>query len=153
MAIALGTECQAFYNSGTQDTPVWVECTVIINVAYKIAFDKLAASCRGSAGVKQYMHGDAEHDLTVSLCHDNADSVWEAFRTAMWAKTPMHMQIYDGDKTVSGNEGYEATYGIFGADETQNLGAVVEDSITLAPSANGMTASDSSIVPLRLQVA
>lgn len=153
MAVQNGTLCKAYYNSGTQGTPVWVEMAIIINCSIKQAIDKLQAACRGAGGIKQYMHGDTDFDVSITICHDNASSVWEFLRDAVWSKTPIHLQIYDDDKTIVGTEGHEATYGIFGWDETQNLSTIVEDALTLAPSYNGITSSDAGIAPTRLEVA
>ncbi|MEQ9407743.1 MAG: hypothetical protein RIK87_08440 [Fuerstiella sp.] len=153
MTIPTGLQCKAYYNSGTQATPVWEEANLIINLDLKFAWDKVAASCRKSGGVKQYVHGERDDEVSFSLCHDNADTVWEFWRNAAITKNPVHLQILDGDNAESGTEGYTGTYGIFSMDESQQLSSVVEDSFGLAPSANGITATDSAIVPVRMSVA
>lgn len=151
--IPTGRECKAYYNTGTQAAPVWEEADLIINLDKKHSIEKVKASCRKSGGTAQYVGGEDDHELTFTLCHDNADDVYEFFTNAAWTKTPVHMQILDGENTVSGSDGNEATFMVFQRDESQQLNSVVEDSYTLAPSANGITAADSGIAPLRVTVA
>lgn len=150
MGIQTGLLCKAYHNTGTQATPVWVETNLIVNLDSKKAWDSIAGSCRKSGGVKQYVLGERDDEISFSLCHDNADTVWEFWRNAAWTNTPVHLEVYDDDKITSGADGSTGTYIITALDDTQQLSSVVEDSFTLKASANGIIPAESGIVPIRI---
>ena len=153
MGIITGLECKAYYNTGTQDVPVWVEFDMIINLSKKMTWEALKATCRQAGGFAQYIFGEGNFEVSFTFCHNNASTAWEFWRNAMWTKTPVHLQILDGANDVSGSDGVEGTFGIFELTDDQQLSSTVEDAVTLKPSANGITASDAGIVPERLTIA
>lgn len=152
MGVPTGLQCKAYYNTGTQGTPVWAEADIIINLDVKRQYDTIEGSCRKSGGLKQYGLGQRDDEITFNICHNNADDVWDFFRSAFEDKDVIHFRVMDGDQAVGGTDGQEGTYYISGNDETQPLSGNVEDSLTLKPSNNGLTASDSPIAPVRVTI-
>lgn len=152
MGIPTGIDCVLQVNTGTQDTPVWAELDLIVDLDNSKQGDKQEAACRRSGAFKQYSVGQIDIETSFNLLHDHADATWEYVQDAFWGRNVVHVRVMDGPYATVGTEGFEMTAYIFGNDESQPLQGNVEDSLTLAPSSNGMSAADDPIAPLRINI-
>jgi len=151
--IPTGLKCKLMINTGTQTTPVWAELNLVVDLNNSKQADKTEAACRRGGVWKQYSPGQVDLECSFNMLHEATDAVWKKVATAFWTQIPLHVRVLDGPYATSGTEGFEMTAYCFGHDESQPLSGNVEEDISLAPSSNGLTASDAAIAPTRITIA
>jgi hypothetical protein len=108
MALKTGSACKAYYNSGTDASPTWVEITLVGDVNLSDLGTNLAeVNLRASSYVLNLaakLHGSVE----MLVAYNPANTAMDALLTAFFAKTVYQFAFMDGNIATAGSEGFKA---------------------------------------------
>lgn len=144
MSCNTGFDGKAYYNTGTDSLPTWVEITMVRDVSTTSSVDKADVSDRRSK-FKQSCPSMIDLETTMTLTYENGDSVIAALRTHHLDRTPVQIAIMDGDIAVSGTEGFKYYSHVFSQDFSQPLSDGSTIDLTFAPAIS--PASDADVFP------
>lgn len=103
----LGFDGKAYYNTGTNASPTWVEITNVRDVTTSASADTAEISDRGSK-FKKYCQGMIDLETTINMTYRVADASVAALRVHFLARTTVEVLFTDNDITAASStiEGY-----------------------------------------------
>jgi hypothetical protein len=132
----LGANCKAYQNTGSFGSPVWGECTQIVNVKTPIKNETPEGSRRASGGYRQYMVTMTDFSLTFNMVWNTGETVFAAILAATYNKTEIDMIFLDGANTSGAHQGPRISAAFADFDRTEDLAGIAMADVTAKP---GMT--------------
>lgn len=136
MPCITGFDGKAYYNSGTNASPTWVEIAFARDVNTTSSADKLDASDRSSK-FKKYCSGQLEIETTITATYNRTEAgaagAIEVLRDHYHNRTAVQVAIVDGPITTTGNEGYKFYANVFSNDWDQPLSDGQTVTMTFCP--------------------
>lgn len=134
MAVRKGYLCGMYIRTGgSYATPTHTEATLVGDLSVTDPNDKLEATVRGSAGIKEYEPGEMDLMISGRIRVDPDNAVYAAILAAKAAKTALDVMVLNGKKTVNGSAGYRMEMKVFKLDEDQAQGNILFREFELAP--------------------
>ena len=131
-----GYAAKAYYNTGSYDTPTWVEITMVKDATINVEDSDLDASTRAGAGNKLSANGLRTVSADVNLQYQPGLTDFDALRTAYWAKTGYDFAFMDGDIATTGTEGVRFFGNIFSFGREEPLDGLLASALTIRPVIN-----------------
>lgn len=106
-----GIDCKAYYNSGTNASPTWVEITRGQNFSVPdFGVNPVEAHSRASVW-ESFVAGLIKVGVSFTYLHTRgADTVRDAFTTMVTSRTSVQFAIMDGTITLVGARGVKAFF-------------------------------------------
>jgi len=149
-----GCAAKAYYNTGTNASPTWVEIPMAKDVTINIESSDLDSTTRESECWKMSAQGLRTFSADMQLLYKPGTTAYDALRAAYLAKTPQEYAFMDGAIATTGSEGFRVYGEIFSFGQEQGLDALLTNDLTIKPVTNLFGgAADELEVPNYLVVA
>jgi len=128
-----GDLCRAYYNTGTDAVPVWVEVNKCKDLWFPFQLGEAEADARDNEwrSMEPTLIGV---EITFGYQYEpGADTVFDALITMALARTSKQFAIADGDIATSGTRYLKAFCKVFGVGNEQPLDGVETKEFTLKP--------------------
>lgn len=102
MSSKLGIEMKLYRNTGTTQSPTWVELTNVKDLTIDFSKGEADVTTRGSGGWKAYRGTLKEFSLEFQMVYDPEDESFEAIEDAFMDNTALDLAIADGDIDTNG---------------------------------------------------
>ena len=133
MPCITGFDGKAYYNSGTNASPTWVEITYARDVNTTSSAEKLDNSDRASK-YKKYCAGQLDVETTITLTYGRtAATAVDALRDKYHLREAVQIAIMDGNIADTGTEGYKYYASVYSHDWDQPLSDGQTLTMTFAP--------------------
>jgi hypothetical protein len=128
----VGLNCYAYYNSGTSNSPTWVEMDTIKDLKVGAEIGDADSSSRLD-DVATSMDALMKFTVTFNLVKDTADVSFAYLNDAFFERTALDALFLDGSLDDALTTGIRSTWKIFGWDDGQPLENVETIDATLKP--------------------
>ncbi len=133
MPCITGFDGKAYYNDGTNASPVWKEITYARDVNTTSSAEKLDNSDRSSK-FKKYCSGQLDIETTITLTYGRtAATAVHDLRQKFLSRSPVQIAIMDGNIATTGSEGFKYYASVYSHDWDQPLSDGQTLSMTFAP--------------------
>jgi len=107
-----GSEQTLYYNTGTADTPVWVEHVGMVEDLDLGETEELSELTGRRTGrtVKEYNEGEIELSITGTQIHDPAYEGWQYLNAARTGGTPQEFMVLSGKISEVGSYGWRGSF-------------------------------------------
>ena len=136
MATFTGCAAKAYYNTGTNAIPVWVEIPMAKDVTINIESSDLDSTSRESLCFKMSAQGLKTVSVDMQLLYQPGTAAFDALRAAYFADTAQEYAFMDGDVATSGSEGIRLFGEIFSFGQEQGLDALLVNDLNIKPVTN-----------------
>jgi hypothetical protein len=133
MQYTLGLNGNAYYNSGSYASPVWVLIPSVGDLDNAFEWDEADASSRAGEGEEWSMPALSKKTVDFDLKYDPTDTAWTYLQTASVARSAVEFLILDGLEATTGTQGPRVTCSIFKFGRTEKLKEVMGTPISLKP--------------------
>lgn len=108
-----GQDCKAYYNSGTNASPTWVEIVDAQDVAVPdYGVNQVAANSRGSVN-EAFVNGKIKNGVTFTYLHKRGtDTVRDALTTMVSARSAKQFAFLDGGILLVGARGIKGYFNL-----------------------------------------
>lgn len=144
MAEIRGLNCRLYYSPDSGTT--WSTWNCVKDVTVSLSLEEVDASCRGSGGFRLSATTFGALEVSGNAIKNKSDTSFLAFEAAAISKSPILVQVTDGDRTVSGTSGWEFESNITEWSENQPFEGIVEVDFTMKP-AHATTAPQKFDIP------
>lgn len=139
MATKLGMEAKLYRNTGTYESPVWVEVDNCKDLSLSLTKGEADVTTRANDGWRAFKKTLKEATVEFDMLWDSEDTNFAAFRTAWMEDSAIEVLVLDGDVETPGSEGLRATVevGDFSVDQKleEGIGVKVQLKPTVADNA------------------
>lgn len=130
-----GIDCVLYLNTGSYDTPTWVEADCIRDFKQSLSWNKGAAGTRKSRVNKSVK---TTLDLSWSGSFENDGSAAAGvLKAAILSDDVLDLLILDGPNDENGREGFRVDCQVFKADTDQGREALLYPEIDIEPTVSG----------------
>lgn len=133
MSNPLGMECKLYHNTGTYESPTWIEITNVRDVNFDLNSSEADVTTRGNNGWRALRRGLKEASVTFEMIWDTADTNFEAIQEGYFDGTSIEVAVMDGPIATAGSEGLRATMSVLTFSRQEPLEGAVTASVTLKP--------------------
>jgi len=133
MSIKLGMEAKLFRNSGTYDTPAWVEIQNVKDLTLNLEAGEADVTTRGNNGWRATVAALKDGSIEFDMVWDTDDANFTAIQQAYFQAAPIEMAVMDGDIGSSGTQGLRATFAITKFSRNEPLEEALTVSVTAKP--------------------
>lgn len=131
--IKLGKNAKVYRNTGTYDSPTWVEIDIVQDVTINLTYSEVVATYRGASDYEMTIPVKAMISVDVMILHQTQDSNYQALRAAAIAKSSMGFLITDTTRTTQYAEGPRLVACIFEFTRAEPIDGLETDKLTLKP--------------------
>lgn len=128
----LGINAKFYRNTGSRNSPTWVEITLISDLAVDPTWEEGDGSVRATP-VKQFAKTQLALVINGKCRVDLTDAGYLALKAALLSTSSIDLLILDGLGTTNGVTGWRCDWHVFGGKEDQGLGNVLFMEFTLKP--------------------
>lgn len=122
---------KAYRNSGTYESPTWVEVPQFENVTLNAGWDMADANSRESRA-KMGAPTQVDVGVTARMIKRPGNANYEAIMDAVFSGDPVDMMFLDGAHTEENNRGIRADYH-FALSEDQGIANILYEDLTGTP--------------------
>lgn len=133
MPAVLSENAKLYRNTGTYESPVWDEITLVKDLTLNMTKSAVDITTRASGGFVENIDGLIDATVDFSLLWDTADADFTAIQTAFLAKTSIEFLVLDGGSDVVGAQGLRATMMVEGFTRNETLGEALMVDVTIRP--------------------
>lgn len=131
--IPLGKDAKAYINSGTPQSPNWIEIEIIRDAALEITKGEDDVTTRGSGGWKEVLATLKEASIDFDAVWDKADSCYTILLRSMLFDEIIEMLFLDGPKDKEGSQGLRAAMQVFTFKRDEKLTNAIKMDVTVKP--------------------
>lgn len=142
-----GCASKAYYNSGTEAVPTWVEIPMAQDATINAEASEIEATSRESGCFKLSASGLISVSADVSLLYQPGTTAFDYLRAAFLAKTTVSVALMDGAIATSASEGLWFVGEVFAFPVEQPLDGVLVTAMTLKPTQNEAGTSSALVLP------
>lgn len=122
----VGLDCKAYYNSGTNASPTWVEITDAIDVSYEYGTTQVEVKSRASINLG-HICGMIKHGATFTLLHTlGTNTVRAALLGIVSGRAPKQFAFMDQAIATTGAIGVKSYFNL----ESMNASQPLEEGMT-----------------------
>lgn len=136
MTLVLGFNCKLYRNTGSYGSPTWTLVSNCADLSLDLQFSESDVSTREGAGWEWTEPGLLSAPLTWTMIYDNAETQFDAIRTAALARTAIEFAVADGLIATAGTNYIRAVCKIFGFPLNQPLTEGCKVEIVAKPARN-----------------
>lgn len=133
MGIKLGMEAKLFRNSGTYDTPAWVEMQNVKDLTLNLEAGEADVTTRGNNGWRATIAALKDGSIEFDMVWDTEDAAFTAIKDAYFQGTAIEMAVLDGDVASSSSQGLRASFSITKFSRNEPLEEALTVSVTAKP--------------------
>lgn len=131
--VKTGVASRLYYNTGTYASPTWTNVALVKDVSPSLPWEKAEAGSRESRA-KMYVKTRADLSIDVTMRSDNANTPYNAFRTAACAPgTVVDVLCLDGALADEGAHGYRGEFLVECTAAPQEIDGSIYDTFHLIP--------------------
>ena len=135
-SVVLGLDAKVYRNTGTYETPTWVEMPNVRDLTLTIEKGEADATTRAAGGWKQSVATVKEATVEFEMVWDTADQGFLAIQNAFFNNTPVDLAIMDGPLPPAPGKkstGLRALFDVLKFNRNEPLQEVLTASVTLKP--------------------
>jgi len=133
MSVKLGMEARLYRNTGTYETPTWVEITNAKDVTLNLEKGEADVTTRANQGWRATVGTLKDGSVEFEMVWDTEDAGFTAIQEAYFDGTPVEVAVMDGDIATSGSQGLRATMAVTNFSRNEPLEEAITVSVTLKP--------------------
>ena len=131
--IILGLDAKLYRNSGTYQSPNWVEVENVKDVTLGLSKSEADVTTRKNGGWRAILGALKEGVVNFEMLWDTADADFQAFLDAWLNDTAIEVLCLDGDVDTAGCEGLRATMSVTQFERQEPLEEAIKVSVTIKP--------------------
>jgi len=133
MSVKLGMDAKLYRNTGTYETPTWVEITNAKDVSLNLEKGEADVTTRANQGWRATVGTLKDGSVEFEMVWDTLDAGFTAIQEAYFDGTPLEVAVMDGDIATSGSQGLRATMAVTNFSRNEPLEEAITVSVTLKP--------------------
>ncbi|NLE37428.1 MAG: hypothetical protein GX621_05320 [Pirellulaceae bacterium] len=133
MSTKLGLDAKLYRNSGTYETPSWVEMTNVKDLTLNLESGEADVTTRGNNGWRATVATLKDGSIEFEMIWDTEDAGFTAIKSAWFGNTSIEFAVMDGGITVAGSQGLRATFSITKFSRSEPLEEALSVSVTAKP--------------------
>ena len=133
MSVRLGLDAKLYRNTGTYETPTWVEMTNVKDLTLNLESGEADVSTRGAGGWRATVATLKDGSIEFEMVWDTEDAGFTAIQQAWFGNTSIEFAVMDGDITTSGSQGLRATFSITKFSRNEPLEEALSVSVSAKP--------------------
>ena len=133
MSVKLGMDAKLYRNTGTYETPTWVEITNAKDVNLNLEKGEADVTTRANQGWRATVGTLQDGSVEFEMVWDTDDAGFTAIQEAYFDGTPLEVAVMDGDIATSGSQGLRATMTVTNFSRNEPLEEAITVSVTLKP--------------------
>ena len=133
MGVRLGLDAKLYRNTGTYESPTWVEMTNVKDLTLNLESGEADVTTRGAAGWRATVATLKEGTIEFEMVWDTADAGFTAIQQAWFGNASIEFAVMDGDITVAGSQGLRATFSITKFSRNEPLEEALSVSVSAKP--------------------
>jgi len=133
MSVKLGMDAKLYRNTGTYETPTWVEITNAKDVNLNLEKGEADVTTRANQGWRATVGTLKDGSVEFEMVWDTLDAGFTAIQEAYFDGTPLEVAVMDGDIATSGSQGLRATMTVTNFSRNEPLEEAITVSVTLKP--------------------
>ncbi len=133
MSVKLGLDAKLYRNTGTYDTPTWVEMTNVKDLTLNLESGEADVTTRANNGWRATVATLKDGSIEFEMVWDTEDAGFTAIKGAWFANTSIEFAIMDGGITDAGSQGLRATFSITKFSRNEPLEEALTVSVTAKP--------------------
>jgi len=133
MSVKLGMDAKLYRNTGTYETPTWVEITNAKDVNLNLEKGEADVTTRANQGWRATVGTLKDGSVEFEMVWDTDDAGFTAIQEAYFDGTPLEVAVMDGDIATSGSQGLRATMAVTNFSRNEPLEEAITVSVTLKP--------------------
>ena len=133
MSVRLSLNAKTYRNTGTYDSPIWVEMVNIKDATLEDSMDETEVTRRASGGVKEYEPTLRGISFDFNAPNVEGDAELIAVRTAYATRAPIELAVMDGPITAPGSNGLRFEAKVFKNTRNESLSDAQMKDFTFKP--------------------
>lgn len=133
MGFKLGLDCKLYRNTGSWESPTWVEVGNARDVTVNLEKGEADLTTRANDGWRATVGTLKDASLDLEMVWDPGDAGFAAVRDAFLNGTVLDMVALDGDIATSGSQGLRAEFSILSFSRNEPLEEGVTVNVTAKP--------------------
>jgi len=133
MSTKLGLDAKLYRNSGTYETPSWVEMTNVKDLTLNLESGEADVTTRGNNGWRATVATLKDGSIEFEMVWDTEDAGFEALSAAYFGDTAIGIAAMDGDITEAGRRGLWADMAVVDFSREEPLEEALSVKVTLKP--------------------
>ena len=133
MSTKLGLDAKLYRNSGTYESPTWVEMTNVKDLTLNLESGEADVTTRGNNGWRATVATLKDGSIEFEMIWDTEDAGFTAIKGAWFGNTSIEFAVMDGDITVAGSQGLRATFSVTKFSRSEPLEEALLVSVTAKP--------------------
>lgn len=130
MRIVYGLDAKLYRNTGTYETPTWVEITNVRDLRLTVEANESDVTTRANKGwsavVPTLLDGSIDFDMVYDSDDENVTTIEDAF----FGRSAIEFAVMDGDIQTEGTRGLRASMVIVKFDRDEKLEDALKVSVT-----------------------
>jgi len=133
MSIKLGMEAKLYRNTGSYETPTWVEMTNVKDLTLNLEKGEADVTTRANDGWRATAGTLKEGSVEFEMVWDTEDEGFTVIQSAWFDGTSLELAVMDGDITVAGTQGLRATFAVISFTRNEPLEEAMSVNVTVKP--------------------
>lgn len=133
MAHRLGLNCKLYLNTGSYESPVWVEISNVRDLTLTLEVGESDVTTRGNGGWEAIVATLKKATIEFEMVWNKADTNFQALRTAFLTNGSVEVACMDDGIETVGAEGLRATMAVMKFNRNEELAEAVRAAVTLRP--------------------
>ena len=142
-----GCAAKAYYNTGTEAIPTWVEIPMAQDATINAESSDLEATTREAGCFKLSASGLITMSADISLLYQPGETAFDFLRAAFLAKTTVSVALMDGAIATTASEGLWFVGEVFAFPVEQPLDGVLVSAISIKPTQNAAGTAGVLVLP------
>lgn len=133
MGAVLGLSGKLYRNTGTYNSPTWLEIENVKDLNLSLTKGKADVTSRASNGWRQNKATLKEAVVEFQMVWNTDDADFTAIQEAWMLDTPIEFLVLDGPYDTPGSQGLRATMDVFEFSRDESLEEAMMASVTIEP--------------------
>ncbi len=141
----IGLNAKTYRNTGSYESPTWVEFKNIVDLEYPDSMQEADFTTRGSNGFSEKEPTLRDLELNFGMVNKAGDADLAAVATAYASRAKLDLQVLDNGIAVNGAKGVRARWKVFSFKKGQPLAGAQTMDVGMKPCVDAHPPSDVTI--------